>query len=268
MNRHPSLKIQDTLSQLNRAEEELEELTRQLSSFEALVDAHLGSLLDQLSDLNAETARLDAQLRQIREERLYGKDRMQYTDGAPQASQRPNLSDLHAHELPDREAIHVKSAGTSAAEQSIPDIKVLYRKLARRHHPDLARNEADRAASNAQMIEINQAYDAGDLKTLMRLAGIGLPYGVELPEPTDLKKNCSEPLSEQAQAERKLIAIQQQISRMSGLPIIKLSLEVKLARHQGRNLLREMAADLQYKIGRKQAERDYLKAQINIHINA
>jgi hypothetical protein len=230
------------------------------------VDAHLGSLLDQLSDLNAETALLDSQLRRIREERLFGKDRLKYTDGAPQPTLRPNLSDLPAHELPDREAIHAKTMVTSSVEQSIPDIKVLYRKLARRHHPDLARSDADRVASTTQMVEINQAYQVGDLKFLMRLAGIGLPYGVELPEPMERRKSRSEPLSEREQAEHKLKAIQQQISRMSSLPIIKLSLEVKLAQHQGRNLLREMAANLQYKVGRKLAERDYLRAQINANV--
>ena len=69
-------------------------------------------------------------------------------------------------------------------------------------------------------------------------------------------------MSELEQAERKLRTVRQQITSMSSLPIIKLSLEVKLARHTGRDLLREMAADLQYKLGRKLAERDYLQAQI------
>ena len=60
---------------------------------------------------------------------------------------------------------------------------MLYRRLARRYHPDLARNDADRAQSNDQMKEINQAYTAGDLRTLMRLAGMSLPYGVDLDQP-------------------------------------------------------------------------------------
>jgi hypothetical protein len=264
VNRNPSLRLHDTLQQLKDAETELHDLDHQLRTFETQVDAHLGKLLDQLSDLNAETAALDTQLRHIREERLYGKERMQYTDGAPHATRPPNLGDLSPHGISSREAIHIKSEEATTSEQSIPDIKILYRKLARRYHPDLARSDSDRVASNAQMIEINQAYDTGDIKTMLRLAGIGLPYGVELPEPSiEMHKSRSEPMNEQEQAERKLKAIRQQIARMSSLPIIKLSLEVKLAAHQGRNLLREMAADLQYKVGRKLAERDYLQAQIN-----
>lgn len=263
MNRAPSLQLQNTLNQIKDAEAELEELSHQLRVFENQVDAHLGRLLDQLSDLNAETAALDAQLRHIREERLYGKDRMQYTDGAPHPTRQPNIGDLPPHGFSNREAIHAKSEGSSTSERNIPDIKVLYRKLARRYHPDLARSDSDRAASNAQMIEINRAYDAGDIKTMLRLAGIGLPYGVQMPElPIEMRKSHSGPLNELEQAERKLKATRQQIARMSSLPIIKLSLDVKLAQHQGRNLLGEMAADLQYKVGRRLAERDYLQAQI------
>jgi len=263
MNRHPSLQLKDAVSQLKSAEEELNELNHQLSTFEALVDAHLGSLLDQLSELNAETALLDGQLRHIREQRLFGSSRMQYLDGAPLPPRPTSLSDQSPLGLSNRGAIHAKAEDLQSPEHKIPDIKVLYRKLARRYHPDLARGEADRAVSNEQMAEINQAYSAGDLKRLMKLAGMGLPYGVDLP-PTSLEhsQQYDKHLTELEKAERKLKAVRQQIARMSSLPIVKLSLEVKLAQHQGRNLLREMAADLQYKVGRKLAERDYLQAQI------
>jgi hypothetical protein len=95
---------------------------------------------------------------------------------------------------------------------------------------------------------------------------VWLPYGMELPDDVSLLNGkTSAALSEQEQAEQKLKAVRMQINKLSNLPIIKLSLDVKLAQHQGRNLLREMAAELQYKVGRKVAERDYLTAQINIH---
>jgi hypothetical protein len=265
MNRRGSLQQNDPLSQLKKAERELEELNQQLRSFEALVDKHLGSLLDQLSELNQETAALDAQLRHIREERLYGRDLMSYQQGAPQPKPSTKLDDLPPLGISHRHTIRATVVGGTAEDQNIPDIKVLYRRLARRYHPDLARSEADRATSNEQMAEINQAYHAGDLKGLMRLAGISLPYGVELAE-TQLvgSSGLVKGLSDKEQAEWKLKAIRQQITRMSNLPIVRLSLEVKLAQHQGRNLLREMAADLRYKVGRKIAERDYLKAQIQV----
>jgi hypothetical protein len=263
MQRSSRQELQSTLEQLKIAEAELSELNRQLSLFEAQVDAQLGALLDQLSDLNAETASLDATLRHIREERLFGRDLMQYLEGAPQPARKSKLAEIPPLGLADRAAIHAKHG--TAAEVPVPDIKSLYRKLARRHHPDLARNSADRLAAHEQMAEINRLYQAGDIRALMRLSGMGLPYGMELPDELSLlKEKTSAALSEQEQAEQKLKAVRMQISRLSNLPMIKLSLDVKLARHQGRNLLREMSGELQYKVGRKLAERDYLKAQINI----
>ena len=47
-------------------------------------------------------------------------------------------------------------------------------------------------------------------------------------------------MTELEAAQRKLRELRQQINRLSSLPIVKLSLDVKLARHQGRDLLGEM----------------------------
>ena len=243
---------------------ELEQLEKQLRIFEALVDARLGDLLDQLSDLNAETISLDEKIREIREQRLFGADLMRYTDGAPRPARPPNLKDLPPMGIAQRDALHATVDGTATGMQ-IPDIKALYRKLARRYHPDLARSDADRVQSNAQMAEINQAYNAGDLPTLMRLDGMTIPYGVDINQPPlQSAGHHKKSLTEAEQIELKLKGIRGQIARLSSLPIVRLSLEVKLARHQGRDLMHEMATELRYKVARKTAERDYLKAQIRV----
>lgn len=249
---------------LECAEGELDELTRQLRSFEARVDDRLGSLLDQLTELNAETATLNDELRYIRDARLFGTDLMQYLDGAPRPVRSQNPADLPPHDLQERRAVQPNdnSSGTFPTVQ-VPDIKVLYRKLARRYHPDLARNDADRILSNEQMKGINQAYAAGDMTTLMRLAGIIVQNSVDNLQFFHTEAHPDEPLSELERINRKLHAVRRQISRLSSLPIVKLSLDVKLARHQGRDLLAEMATELHYKLARKMAERDYLRAQIN-----
>jgi hypothetical protein len=265
MNNRGFLDLKAAKIALQSAEAELDELTRQLRSFEALVDAQLGSLLDQLSQLNAETTALDQQLRQIREVRLFGTDLLRYLEGAPRPARPHDLNSLPPQGIPPREAIHqTNDHPSTSSELHIPDIKVLYRQLARRYHPDLARNDVDRASSNEQMKEINHAYDANDLHALMRLAGMSIPYGVDIKQ--DLHRNDdlpNESMTELEKTEHRLHIIRQQISRLSNLPIVKLSLDVKLARHQGRDLLGEMAAELQYKLARKLAERDYLKSQID-----
>jgi hypothetical protein len=264
MNLRADQELKEALSELHYAEAELEALKGQLRSFEETVDTRLGSLLDELSDLNAETSELDGKLRHIREVRLFGSDLMQYLDGAPQPIRPLNPADLPPTELTNRKGVAVKTdRPATTGDQHIPDIKVLYRRLARRYHPDLARNDADRAQSNDQMKEINLAYAAGDLPALMRLAGMNVPYGIDLGQPTlhpQLKPDPS--MTEMEKTQWKLRELRQQIYRLGSLPIVKLSLDVKLARHQGRDLLGEMQAELQYKVARKLAERDYLRSQI------
>jgi hypothetical protein len=265
MFRTPDQELQTTQAELKATQAELAELKEQLRQFEAQVDARLGNLLDQLSDLNVETSHLDERLRRIREERLFGSDLMQYLDGAPLPARPGKLDNLPPSGLPLRKSAGLPGAGSDPSSMpDLPDIKVLYRKLARRYHPDLARSDADRALSNDQMKQINQAYGVGDLATLMRLAGMSIPYGV------DISLNVAKPeglprisMSEIEQARYDLREARQQLSRLSSLPIVKLSLDVKLARHQGRDLLHEMTGELQYKIARKTAERDYLQSQIN-----
>ncbi len=259
--------LQAARVELQAAETELHELNEQIQAFEALVDKRLGSLLDQLSQLNVETSALDDQLRHIREERLYGTDLLQYLDGAPRPARPIDQTSLPPPGIPPRG--DAQSAGSSLPSSTVPhvpDIKVLYRQLARRYHPDLARNDADRVISNNQMKEVNSAYGAGDLHALMRLAGVSIPISADNQpsqlHPAEINK---EPLSDLEQVNRKIKTIRQQIRHLSSLPILKLSLDVKLARYARRDLLGEMAGELQYKLARKMAERDYLKAQIKVN---
>lgn len=50
------------------------------------------------------------------------------------------------------------------------DLKRLYRELARRYHPDLTTNAAERERRNRLMVDINAAYSDGDLDALRALA--------------------------------------------------------------------------------------------------
>jgi len=256
--------LQKARNELQTLQGELDELTRQILTFETQVDSYLGDLLDQLSELNAETLTLNEELRHIRDQRLFGAELMRYLDGAPRPARPINLSDIPPMELHTRNSIHLNTDNASTSPSLlIPDIKKLYRKLAHRYHPDLVHNDVDRQHANEQMAEVNQVSRAGDLPKLMKLAGLGITYGMDLhspPSPPAL--NSQESSSELTQVEHKINQLRQQITRLSNLPIIKLSLEVKLARHQRRDRLRELEAELRYKVARKVAERDYLRSQI------
>jgi hypothetical protein len=250
--------------QLKSAATELQELEKMLDAFEKQVDARLGDLLDQLSELNAETSSLDQELRDIREQRLFGEEVIHYLDGAPRPAHPPDLKDLPPLDLQARNGTTPPVKPSALENNSIStDIKTLYRRLARRYHPDLARSDADRRISNQHMVEVNQAYSSGDLRALMHLAGFSLPeQNMFHTPPASIHTFSGESKTEQELLEDKLKAVRQEIARLSRLPMMKLSLDVKLARHQRRDLLGEMAYDLQRKVDRKTAERDYLSSQI------
>jgi hypothetical protein len=249
--------------ELESAEAELAELQKQLRTFESQVDARLGALLDQLSELNADTTALDEQLRHIREERLFGSELMSYQAGAPQPGRPTRLDSLPPQELHFKQTPAPQDQATAVPANTVPDIKSIYRRLARRYHPDLARTAADRIQANDLMKTINQAYQAGDLPALMKLAGLSLPYGIETSQAAPKQAAISGvPKDSPEWTFARLREVRQQMNELSNLQIVKLSLDVKLARHQQRDLLGELAAELQYKVARKTAERDYLRSQI------
>jgi hypothetical protein len=66
-----------------------------------------------------------------------------------------------------------------------------------------------------------------------------------------------------ARCRRRLREIEAELQGVPRRPSVQLSLEVKSARRQGRDLLGEMACDLERQLGRKTAERDILKAQFD-----
>ena len=84
----------------------------------------------------------------------------------------------------DQEARQAGAADEEPVAEASPgaDLKSLYRRLARRFHPDLARTEEEQVRHAALMARINALYRAGDRAGLEALADQAL--GSELPEPT------------------------------------------------------------------------------------
>ena len=248
-------------SELQAAQAELDELEEQIHSFEAQVDSYLGGLLDQLGSVNIEINALNEALHQIREQNLYGKDRIRNLGGT-----NPSSSQFHWDDIPVTAGFLNQPipdvTESTAPPSALPDIKHLYRLLARRYHPDLARSEAERQNQNEMMVEINQYYRENNLEKLMDLAGMEAPFYLRINK-TDKSKQPSPALSDLERIRLELTKVEGQIARLAKLPSVKLSLDVKLARLQGRDLLAEMATNLKRKLERRLAERDYLRAQIH-----
>ena len=252
----PYNQLRQAQEALEAAEAELAALQSELEQFEKQVETLLGPLLDELTALDAEVKALTSQLIDLRESRLFGDRRASYTG--------PYFAHLPDPTVAEESKKTGLPFGSGAQSDTISapgdpqlELKTLYRKLARRYHPDLARNDTERLLNNEQMTSINQAYANGDLRTLQSLAGAYVP-----PELPDYLRPAQPP-TELEQVQARLRHVQAQIKHIERLPIVQLSLEAKLARREGRSLLTEMIIELRRKVARKIAERDYLRSQLS-----
>ena len=252
----PYNQLRQAQEALATAEAEMEALQSELEQFEKQVDYLLGPLLDQLSALDAEVQALTSQLIDLREARLFGDRRASYT--GPYFAHLPDPT-VAEEGKKTTSPFATPPPGQAAPALSDPqaELKALYRKLARRYHPDLARSDTERILNTEQMTIINQAYTTGDLQALRKLAGVF----VQSTLPDYLRPSL--PQSELERVQERLRQVQAQIKHLETLPIVKLSLEAKLARRQGRSLLTEMIIDLRRRLARKTAERDYLRSQLD-----
>lgn len=223
-----------------------------IRAFEAEYEARTGYLVTLLAGLEAEVEDYLDRIRQRRNKALFGSEYRPADEQFRRTWQRPSKP---APEPPP------PPPGPAAQAQ----IKKLYRQLARRYHPDLAVDEADRLVRTEKMTAVNDAYAARSLTELVMLAEEMETAAIRPPSARgqteiDMIKALQDEL---ARCRRRIQEIDLEMRTLHNRPIVELALEAKLARRQGRNLLAEMAADLKRKIARKTAERDMIKAQFD-----
>lgn len=121
-------------------------------------------------------------------------------------------------------------------------IKRLYRQLARRYHPDLAADPADRASRNELMARINEAYTRRDIEALEALAA--RPVAGDAREPlTSLRLRELHLINDQLA--QRIGALKLERANLMHSDMMRLALEEKLARSRGRDLLAEIAAGME-----------------------
>ncbi len=121
-------------------------------------------------------------------------------------------------------------------------LKDLYRLLARRFHPDFAVDDADRARRNRLMAMINEAYEREDVAMLRFLA--------DQPEATDSAASFTVLRLRQLRQARDDLAqrIEQAHQTRKSLihhDLMRLKVEDRMAKRQGRDLLAEMAEQME-----------------------
>jgi len=244
--------LTQTQTRLIEAEAELADQLAEINAFEFEFEARVGYLIDKLEALENELQRYNERIKIARNKQIFGQAHISVEDQYRRTWQAPSGSAPTPPPQP-----------PSPANEA--EIKRLYRQLARRFHPDLALDEGERARRTQKMQLINDAYAARSLPELVALAQ-------EMETTIDTSPAHSEKTEAQlvealqtelARCRKRLREIEKELRNLRFRPSVEVSLEVKVARRQGRDLLAEMAAELERKIAKKTIERDILKAQFD-----
>ena len=155
---------------LLKQERLLEELTEHLTATEAEF-AETGTAfarfraeyLRRFAPLYTELDRLEAEIaRRVAHEEATPAARAKAADAATRADESQRAVDDGAIDAPQTD-----SAAADAAP--VPELKVLYRDAAKRIHPDLATDAAEKERRTALMAALNAAYAAGDANAIQRI---------------------------------------------------------------------------------------------------
>lgn len=137
------------------------------------------------------------------------------------------------------------------------DLKRLFRQVAQKIHPDRAEDEDDRVWRTTLMSEANRAYRAGDrmvLQDILEQWQQGRPAAQEA-VPAGLvqrKASASEAVTalyrQIERVQNRIVALQEQLNRLVASRLYELFAAANLARSKGRDLLHEMAEQLEVQI--------------------
>lgn len=150
-----------------------------------------------------------------------------------------------------RDAERFAQASADEPEQFRPaaDLKRLFRGVAQKIHPDRAVDEADRAWRTQLMAEANRAYRAGDAAALREVETLWREGRAEEGEADAAMAAAAvtppATLVRQVEAMRaRLLAIERELHALFGSRLYELFIAARHASRQGRDLLAEMAEQL------------------------
>jgi len=212
---------------------ELATILRELRDFELRFLAIVGTRQAELDRLEARIAALLA----VRDPSLEAEQSA--AASAEQARQ-------SAEELGDDPEALAQAA--SEPQREIPeDLKKLFRQVAKSVHPDLAADDADRVLRERQMVAANAAYVAGDVQQLRAL----LDDWQSRPEAVrgdDTGAQLVRALRRIAAVEKRLADLAAEIAACDEGSLAQLHAQAQAAQAEGRDLLQEMAAEVECRI--------------------
>ncbi len=249
--------LEELRPELIEAEAQLADRLAAISAFEYKVRARLGPLSRRLDELQAEIDTLRRELRRYQAGSLLWDEEANPKDSA---GEEWRFEESAASAGDYRYRRQIEAPRPAPGGKRLVLLKQLYRQLARRFHPDLVLDEADRAYRTDMMMAINAAYAAGDLEALERLANEPDTISCEPRSPEELIAAFQREVDH---CRRRLAEIAAEMAMLENHDSARLMKRVEKAAAVGRDLLTELAADLRLRISEKMVERNVLETQLD-----
>lgn len=249
--------------QLGRLELEHADLQAELREFEVLYNARVGGLEAQLAE-----AQLHIDEYQLRIELVQWRGRslspMQLEAEVEQRlrDQRERAAAIHA-QADLAQAFVPPPPIDSAADL---DLKQLYRELAKRTHPDLATDEADRAVRSQRMVDVNALYAKQDLEGLRRI--LRQLETRRLAQEEIPAQRLARLKDERQRLDAAIRHVKAEIADLNRDPLMALKLEAALARSRGRDVLKDVVQQTQAKVLEAESELQQLIAKFREVVEA
>ena len=159
---------------------------------------------------------------------------------------------------------HSAVAGEAEEFDPPPSLKTLFREVAKRIHPDFARDDAEQKHFTLLMASANQAYRCGDLETLQRL----LDDHLEITASFIGEDDAAELLRITRQirhAERDIALLEDERHTLLAGDIAQLSVDAEAAAGEHRDLLMELASSLREQIADAKQRFELIDRQISAY---
>ena len=211
------------------AERELElvDFRSQLAAFEGRYLRQVGTLYAELDDWKARISELRARL-----------------DPSPTANTRAEETREQARQT------YEEAHGTASESRDFtpsPELRRLYREVAKRIHPDFATDPADHERRTRFMAEANRAYAAGDAEALRRILD-EFQDGAEAVEGEGIGAELIRTIRQISLARERVAAIERELAALLESEIALLKKQAEEREQEGRDLLAELATAVREKI--------------------
>ena len=229
---------------LAERESELAQLRAQLKSFE-------GRYLRQVGVLYAELDALEARIAG-REVDLYD------SEGARRRAEEARQRARETHDAAFGEAHEAEEFDPP------PSLKTLFRDVAKRIHPDFARDDAEQKHFTLLMARANQAYSRGDFEMLQRLLDDHLEVNASIAGEGAAAELLR--MTRQIQhAERDIANLDAERGTLFASEVAQLFLDAEAAAREHRDLLTELASSLRGQVAEAQRRFKLVDRQISAH---